>query len=182
MKRLLVALAIVVLLSWTCVAQTNAADAPASKEDVQRYLDAVHSRDLTKKMMAAMVPAMHGLMHDEYLKHKDELPADYESKMTAMVDDMFASMPFDEMIEAMAPVYQKHFTKGDIDSLVAFYTSPTGSKILNEMPAIMAEAMQNMRPIMSKYMDTMQERIKKETETMIAESKKKSSGKAPVHN
>jgi len=182
MKRFFVAFALVVFLSWSCVAQTSAADAPASKEDVQRYLDAVHSRDMTKKMMVAMIPAMHGLMHDEYLKHKDELPADYESRMTAMVDDMFASMPFDEMMQSMVPVFQKHFTKGDIDSLVTFYTSATGSKILNEMPAVLAEAMQNMRPIMSKYMDTMQDRVKKETETMIAESKKKSGRKAPVHN
>src|SRR5439155_13694987 len=50
------------------------------------------------------------------------------------------SMPFDEMMDAMVPTYQKHFTRGELDALTAFYSSPTGQKILREMPAIMSEA------------------------------------------
>jgi hypothetical protein len=103
--------------------------------------------------------------------------------MNAMMDDMFSNMPMDEMMQAMIPAYQKHFTKGDIDNLVAFYSSPTGAKLLQEMPAIMAEAMQDTMPIMTKYMDTVQTRLQKETDTMIAEAKKSSSGNIPAaHN
>lgn len=183
MRRLLFALAIVSMLSWTCIAQTSSDDSPASKEDVQRYLDAVHSRDLTRKMAAAMSQGTRQMAHDLYLKHKDELPPDYESKMNSMMDDMFANMPWDEIMQAMAPVYQRHFTKGDIDSLVAFYSTPTGEKILREMPAIMTEAMQSMTPIMVKYMDTVQQRVKKETDVMIAQNKKSPDPKNQVtHN
>ncbi len=100
-----------------------------------------------------------------------------------MMDDMLQNMPFDEIMQSMAPIYQKHFTKGDIDNLVAFYSTPTGDKVLREMPAIMAEAMQNMMPVMSKYMETVQARVKKETDLMIAESQKKPNAKAPAtHN
>jgi hypothetical protein len=123
------------------------------------------------------------MTHEQYMKHQDELPAGYEAKMNAMMDDMFSNMPMDEMMQAMIPAYQKHFTKGDIDNLVAFYSSPTGAKLLQEMPAIMAEAMQDMMPIMTKYVDTVQTRLKKETDTMIAEAKKSSSGNIPAaHN
>jgi hypothetical protein len=163
MKRLLSALGMVFVLSWTCIAQTSAADAPATKEDVERYLQVVHSHDT--------------------MKHKDNLPDDYESKMTARMDDMFESMPWDEMIQAMAPVYEKHFTKGDIDSLVSFYSSPTGQKMLREMPSIMTESMQSMTPIMMKYVETVQKRLQKDTDVMIAQSKKASSANTPVtHN
>ena len=34
------------------------------------------------------------------------------------------------MMQSMVPAYQKHFTKGDIDNLVAFYSSPTGEKVI----------------------------------------------------
>jgi hypothetical protein len=183
MKRFLCVVGMVFVLSWTGIAQTSDADSHATKEDVEKYLQVVHSHDMMKKMAAAMVPGVHQMLHQQYLKHKDNLPADYESKMTAMMDDMFENMPMDEMMQAMAPVYQKHFTRGDIDGLIAFYSSPTGEKMLREMPSIMAEAMQNVVPIMTRYMETVQQRLMKETDVMIAQSKKVSGANTPAtHN
>jgi hypothetical protein len=48
---------------------------------------------MMKKLMASMTQSMHQMVHEQYLKHKDELPADYESKMTARTDEMFDNMP-----------------------------------------------------------------------------------------
>jgi uncharacterized protein len=182
MKRSLFVVATILTLSFASLAQTTSADSPATKEDIDRYLQAIHSQEMTKQMVQAMIPGMHQMMHDMYVKHQSELPPDYESKMSAMLDDMMKSMPMDEMMKAMVPVYQKHFTKGDIDSLVAFYTSPTGEKILHEMPAIMGEAMKSMSPIMTRYMETMQQRVQRETNTMIANSKKSATGSPATHN
>ncbi len=182
MKRAFCVAALVLMMCWTSLAQTNAADSPASKEDIQRYLDAVHSHDMMKKVVTAMTQGMHSMWHEQFLKHKDELPVDYETKMNARMDDMLQNMPFDEMMQAAAPVYQKHLTKGDVDNLVAFYASPTGAKMLREMPDIMAESMQSMMPVMTKYMEKVQQRLQKDTETMIAESKKKAGEKSATQN
>jgi hypothetical protein len=180
MKRILLVIGMALAFSWTCVAQTNADDSPATKADVERYFQIVKSHDMMKKMMAAMTQSMHQMMHEQYLKHRNELPPDYESKMTAMMDDMFANMPMDEMMQAMVPAYQKHLTKGDIDNLVAFYSTPTGEKLLRDMPAIMAESMQDMMPIMTKYMDTVKQTLLKKTEVMIADSKKATKATTPA--
>ena len=179
MKRLLVTLGIVCFLGGMCLAQSDA-DSPASKEDVERYLQAIHSHDMMKQVAVAMGQGMRNMVHEQFLKDKDNLPANYESKMTARMDDLFENMPWDEMLQAMAPVYQKHLTKGDIDNLVAFYSSPTGEKLLREMPAMMAESMQSATPVMLKYMDTMKQTLLKETDVMIAQSKKQSGVKAPA--
>ncbi|MGA7290133.1 MAG: DUF2059 domain-containing protein, partial [Terriglobales bacterium] len=113
----------------------------------------------------------------------DDLPADYETKMNAMMDGMFGKMPWNEMMRATVPIYQKHFTKGDIDNLIVFYSTPTGEKVLREMPSVTTEAMQSMMPIVSKYVETVQRRVAKETDDMIAQSKKPSDGKTPAaHN
>jgi hypothetical protein len=88
----------------------------------------------------------------------------------------------DEIVETMVPAYQKHLTKGDIDNLVAFYSSPTGAKVLREMPAIMAEAMQDMMPTLSKYVETVRQKLQKQTDDMIARSKKPSDAAAPASN
>jgi len=183
MKRLVPVVAVVFFLSWSCFAQSSADDSPATKADVERYFQVVKSHDMMKKLMATMTQSMHQMMHEQYLKHKDELPANYESKMSAMMDDMFANMPMDEMMQAMVPAYQKHLTKGDIDNLVAFYSTPTGEKLLRDMPAIMAESMQDMMPIIVKYSDTVKQTLLKETDTMIAQSKKQPGTNAPAtHN
>jgi len=183
MKRLVSVVAVVVFLSWSAVAQTSADDSPASKADVERYFQIVKSHDMLKKMMATMAQSMHQVMHEQYLKHQDELPADFESRMTARTDEIYENMPMDEMVEAMVPTYQKHLTKGDIDSLVAFYSSPTGAKLLRDLPTIMAESMQDMMPIIVKYSDTVKQTLLKETDTMIAQSKKQPGTNAPAtHN
>jgi hypothetical protein len=183
MKRLVLVVCVVFFLSWSGFAQTNAADSPATKADVERYFQVVQSHDMIKKMATAVGQGMHQMLHEEYLKHKDELPADYESKMTAEMDSMLANMPWDEMIQAQVPAYQKHLTKGDIDNLVAFYSTPTGEKFLREMPVMLAEAMHDMMPIMTKYMDNVKQTLLKETDVMIAQSKKSSDAKTPAaHN
>jgi hypothetical protein len=157
----------------SAVAQQDAANTPATREDIERYLNVINSHEMMNQMMAAMAKPMHQMVHEQYLKDKDKLPADFEARTNKMMDDMFKDMPWDEMIQSMVPVYQKHFTKGDVDALVAFYSSPTGAKMLREMPAIMGEAMQSMMPIMQKYMATVKERIDQETAAALKESEKK---------
>ncbi len=182
MRRLILVAAVVCSLSWSCLAQATSDDSPASKEDVERYLQTVKSHDMMKKMMLSMTQSMHQLWHEQYLQHKDELPADFEAKMTVMMDDMLDNAPIDEMMQAMVPAYQKHLTKEDIDNLVAFYSSPTGAKLLREMPAMMAEGMQEMMPILTKYLETVQQKLQKQTDDMIAESKKQPTASAPAKN
>jgi uncharacterized protein len=182
MKRLVSVVAVVFFLGWACFAQTSADDTPATKADVERYFQIVNSHDMMKRLMASMAQGIQQMTHEQYVKHQDELPAGYEAKMNAMMDDMFNKMPMDEMMQAMVPAYQKHFTKGDIDNLVAFYSTPTGEKVLRELPAIMSESMQDMMPIMSKYMDTVRQTLVKQTEAMIAESKKQPNTPAPAAN
>jgi hypothetical protein len=83
-------------------------------------------------------------------------------------------MPVDELIDVMIPVYQKHFTKGDMDALVAFYSSPTGEKMVKEMPAIMSESMQAASGILQEMMAKMTQRVNDE----IAQMQKSDDGKS----
>jgi hypothetical protein len=90
--------------------------------------------------------------------------------MSKQMDDLLNNMPLDEITQAMVPTYQKHFSKSDIDAMLTFYASPTGQKILNEMPAIMAETMQDMMPIMSKYMDTVKQHMQQEVTRLLQQT------------
>jgi hypothetical protein len=139
---------------------------------VEAYLKVMHAHEMMTKMSEAMSKPMHQMIHEQYLKDKDKLPVDFEERMNKELDDLMKNMPMDEMVQAMVPSYQKHFTQRDIDALVAFYSSTTGQKVLDELPAIMAEGMQNMMPVMNKYLAGVKERL----EQQAAELAQKSSG------
>ena len=173
MRRFVLAVALCLSFGFGAFAQQTA-DTPATKEDIEKYFEVVHSRETVDKMMDAMLKPMHQMMHEEYLKDKDKLPDDFEQRMNKRMDDMMKNMPFDEMMQAMIPAYQKHFTKGDLDALLAFYSSPTGQKLQRELPTIMAESMQSMIPIMRKYVDKMQNELQQETAELMKQSAKKS--------
>lgn len=169
-------IAIIVLLCFgfcvTGVAQQNAADPPASKEDVQRYLDAIHSHDMMKQMVEAMSKPMQQMIHEEFLRDKDKLPADFEERMNKILGDSMNQMPFDEIMEAMIPTYQKHFTKSDVDALISFYSSPTGQKVLREMPAIMADSMQAAMPMIQRQVEKLQEHVQEQVAELMKEQPK----------
>jgi uncharacterized protein len=158
MKRLLVVLVLGFLSATACVAQQAASDQPASKEDVERFLDAMHTRELMKSTMKAVSSQMRQMMHDQ-LQKAPNLPPDAEAQMNQMYDKILKTMPTDELLDSMIPVYQKHFTKGDIDSLIAFYSTPTGKKMVAEMPAITQEAMQASSGVVRKFMDQATQQI-----------------------
>jgi hypothetical protein len=65
MKRILM---VAVVLLWACgnVAAQNPADSPATKEDVQKYLQTVSSKESLEKMMEAMSKPLHQMVHEQY--------------------------------------------------------------------------------------------------------------------
>jgi uncharacterized protein len=161
-------------------AQQNPADQPATREDVEKYLQAMHSHEMMQNTVKAMMAPMHQMAHEQYLRNQDKLPADFEARMNAFMDDMMSQMPWDEIMDAMIPAYEKHFTKGDVQALTAFYSSPTGQKILAELPAVTAEAMQTMMPIMQKHLEAMSKRFEQQMAALAQDSQKAQPKKAPV--
>lgn len=169
MKRSALLLIACLLLGSVSFAQQNPADAPASKEDIQKYLDIMHSRDMMKNMMNTMSKQLHQMV-SEQLKKEPGMTPEKEERAFKLTDDMLKNFPVDEIIDAMIPVYQKHFTKGNIDDLLAFYSTATGQKVIKELPAISAEAMQAAMPIAQKMMATTLQRVQDQIAQMQKEN------------
>ncbi len=162
MKRLLLA---IVLLLFAIPSFAQNADDPASKDDVILYLRTMHSHDLMKKMMEVQAQSMQQLLKTQFQKDRANLPADFDARMAKLVGELLKNMPVDDITQAMIPAYQKHFTHGDIEAMNAFYSSPVGQKVLQELPAVMQEGNQEAMPMLSKYLSEWQEKVKKEFES-----------------
>lgn len=157
MKRLLIAFA---CLAFTLPALAQNADEPASRDDVILLLRTMHSHDMMQKLLAAQSASMRQLIHDQLMKENGSVPSDFETRFVKMTDELTKSMPIDEIMQAMIPAYQRHFTHGDIEGMNAFYSSPVGQKVLEELPAVMQEGMRAAMPILSNYLSQWQEKMK----------------------
>lgn len=170
MKHFLIA---VVCLVLAAPALAQNAEEPASRDDIILLLRTMHSHDFTQKILAAQSAGMRELMRDQVMKEKGSVPTDFDTHFAKAMDDLIKGMPIDEMTQAMIPAYQKHFTHGDIEAMNTFYSSPVGQKVLEELPAVTQEGMQEMMPILSKYLSDWKDRTKKEMESAPAKTSKR---------
>lgn len=179
MKRVLIVLACLAL-SAPLLAQN--ADEPASRDDVILYLRTMHTHDLMQRVMVVQSQTMQQLFHDQILKEKGKLPANFDAQFKKAMDDLLENMPMDDIVQATIPAYQKHFTHGDIEAMNAFYSSPVGQKVLEQLPVVMQEGMQAAMPIMSKYLSDWQEKVKREFEPVEKSTPAKTESSAPAQN
>jgi len=159
MKRMLIALA---CLAFALPGLAQTADEPASKDDIILYLQTMHSHDLFRRTMEVQSQTMQQLFREQIIKDKGSVPPEFDEHFKKAMDDLLQHMPIDEITDAMIPAYQKHFTKGDIAAMNAFYSSPVGQKVLQELPVVMQEGSQAAMPIMSKYLSEWKDHMEKE--------------------
>jgi len=155
MKKALLVLT-TLLLSIPTFAQANvsiADDPAATREDILKLFDVMQVQEQMRQVMRQVTLQMRTISHDQMKKTDPSISAEDLAKIDARSEKMIESVPVNDMLDDMVPVYQKHLTKGDVQAMVNFYSTPTGQKILHEMPAITAEGMQALQPRMRKIMD-----------------------------
>lgn len=65
----------------------------------------------------------------------------YTSVDQAFWDDFEREIKAEDLINLMLPIYDKYYTEEDIDQLIAFYNSPIGKKMTENLPMITQESM-----------------------------------------
>lgn len=133
------------LLAKAQVTVSVAPDA-ASKEDVKHLLNLMVSPEQMRQVMQQVYVQMRTVSLERLKKEHPEMSEAELARAERQSDEFMKNFPLEQMLDDLIPIYQKHFSKSDIDGLVAFYSSPTGQKYLHEMPAITAETMQAIFP------------------------------------
>lgn len=148
---------------------TVAGDQPADLADIERYYDVMHMREQVKQLTEIMSHQASQMMH-EALNEQPNLPQTAKDRFNALYERILKNMPTEELLQAMAPIYAKHFTKSDINAIITFYSSPVGKKMIDETPEITQEAMQASVGVMQKYMTQSMEEINTLVNTFQSEA------------
>ncbi len=80
-------------------------------------------------------------MMENIIKLRPDVPEELWIKLK----DEFLGASMEELIDIVSGVYFKHLSKEDLDNVIAFYKSPSGSKLAEKSPLINQEVMDAAR-------------------------------------
>jgi|SRR5215469_12663678 len=163
MNRFLqVSLCVLILAGYNLHAQT--ADTSATREDILKLFDTMKIYDQMRLVMDSVLKQQRAMIHEALKKRDPNVSEDELKHLDQFMSDVMKDTPINELLDDMIPVYQKHLTRADVNAMDAFYASPTGQKILREMPAMTAESMQAANPHMQAMMEKVMNRTEQEVE------------------
>ena len=163
-------------VSSEAVAQTSTNAEPATREDVQNLFSVLKLDRMMQVTMAAAADQMKANLPELMRQQNIEIP---KEQLDAMAEDIFHDYPMQAVLDSMVPVYQKHLTKADVANILAFYQTPTGQKMLNEMPQMSKEAMQAANPVMKEWMATMMQRMQDRAHSIVEQNGSQKPGTNP---
>lgn len=124
---------------------------------------------------------MRQIFHDQLAKEPNITPEQL-ARADKMMEDELNDVPVHDLLQAITPVYQKYLTKGDVDALVAFYSTPRAQKLLAKMPAMTTDAMKASSGIVEEMMTRCRDRVQAEVAEMQKEEENSTKKPAPVQN
>ena len=167
MVRKCLIIAIMLVLSVPVWSQ-DATSAAASKEEVMKLLKVMRVNSQMTQMLNNMSTVVQTGAREGFLKKKPNATEKQLAALDKMMGSTFQEFSADELIAEIIPVYQRNLTSEEVSSLVSFYNSPSGQKILDKMPKLTQDAMQVGVDYARKKMDaamTRMEALSKDIET-----------------
>ncbi|MEO8726156.1 MAG: DUF2059 domain-containing protein [Acidobacteriaceae bacterium] len=143
------------LASGMAIAQT------ASREKIIEMMDVMHSKQMMTQIQGMMkTQIMASVLEEAKANPKQQITPQQMESLRQFIDSSVTSKMDDGIIGLAVPIYQKHYTDGEISEIIAFYSTPTGQKMITEAPQMMGEIFAGMAPLMK----TMKEDIGKQAE------------------
>lgn len=162
-------LLLLVFLCTSTVAQISApADAPATKEQILKLFDVMDIHKQTRAMMATIERQTRTTSMEALKARYPRITPEQLERVNKISEESMRDFPVDAMLDDMIPIYQKHLTGTDVDAMIAFYSSPTGKKLMQQLPQITQEAMQASNARVQKHIDAVLQRV----EEMMKEEQK----------
>jgi hypothetical protein len=98
------------------------------------------------------------------------------------LDEVFDSTPlftFEDVAEAIIPVYQKNLSAGDVQAGIDFYSSEAGKRLLEKVPEIIREANEQGGQLVQQKLKAYSEELERKLEAFESEANPQKPSEAP---
>jgi uncharacterized protein len=162
-KRLLSAAGTVCLFTILSMGQAGppAASTAATKAEIHALFATMHLREQMHQVIESVVKQQSAMVRESMKKRFPKITEKELARFDSVMQETTKDVPIDGMLEDMVPIYQKYLTTADVKAMVVFYSSPTGKKLMHEMPAMTSEAMQASQTRLQAQMEKTMQRIDK---------------------
>jgi len=159
--RLLAAGLTALILCLPALAQNTpppgAPEAKPSDASVRQLLEVMGARKIVDEVPRQVDTAMVGMLQS--LLQGRDIPREQQQVIEAMRANLAKLMReefnWDTMLPVYLQVYRDSFTQAEVDSMIAFYSSPEGQSVAKKLP----QALQNTMAIMQQRTATLMPKI-----------------------
>ncbi len=151
--------------------QVVPADQQPTKEQLDKLFTVMRIREQSEAVMKTLPVVIQQQMRQQEEEMTSKLPdgesltpdqqAALDKIMGEYVEKSMNLYTIDEMLNDMATIYQRHFTREDVNAYIAFYSTPAGKHLLEMTPVIMQE-----------YMPVLMQRAQERSKDLIADMSK----------
>ena len=186
MRRLFLHISVVLISSCLLGAQQDPAASrrPPTVAQVMKFFEVMHIKDQMQVMLQTQQKQFDVMMGEMLKKYLPNATAEQQEKFkkltTDAINDLTTNYPIDDVLRDMIPVYQAHLTEADLDQVIAFYSSPTGQRLLKELPAMTQEAMRVSFTRLQPEIDKLMKKMKANAEQMANEENENQQNVAPA--
>ncbi|WP_313376747.1 DUF2059 domain-containing protein [Chishuiella sp.] len=143
MKKIIL-LSVFMLFSTTLFSQEIS---NSKKDKIEKLLKMTNSIDVGVQIVNKMI--------DIYKKN-------YTGIEEKFWDDFSKEIKSANMLDIILPIYDKYFTEEDIDAIIAFYSTPSGKKMITNLPNITEDSMLAGQKLGRDISDKIINKLKKE--------------------
>ncbi|MCG6206200.1 DUF2059 domain-containing protein [Rhodopseudomonas sp. HC1] len=108
---------------------------PEAKTLAHELVETIRLADQFK----ALLPAVLASLKPSIVQGRPEVARDYDAIVPVLSKGFEARLG--ELIDAVTLIYAKNFTPDEMRSLLAFYRTPTGTKLLDKTPSLTQQTM-----------------------------------------
>ena len=162
--------------STTASPESTPSAIPPDQQPTKQQLAKLFELMKIREQTASMTQTLTGMIQQQLQQQEKEMTANQpesanltpekqealDKVMNRFLEKAISIYTVDEMLDDMAGIYQKHFTREDVNAYIAFYSTPAGQRLLQVTPVIMQEYV----PVV---MQRVQERSKALTDEMSKE-------------
>jgi uncharacterized protein len=167
------------VLCGAALAQTVALDAtPPSRAQVLKLMSAMGVQQSVDQSLRTTQQKVKAAARAAFEKKDPGADAATLKKL----DEVFDSTPlftFDDVAEAIVPVYQKNLSAGDVQAGIDFYSSEAGKRLLEKVPEIIREANEQGGQLVQKKLQAYSEELERKLEAFESEVNPRKPPEAP---
>jgi hypothetical protein len=107
-----------------------------------------------------LIPSVMQAAYTNFVQQNPDLQKPLVETMQALQPEFMQKQA--EVADMMANAYASHFTEAELKEILAFYNTPTGKKMVGELPKVMQQSLASAREYGNKLSEQLVARIREE--------------------